>query len=165
MIRLLVSLFAFSFLSSAYGEETKTPLLAQFEGAWVSNGDAFGAPATTTMRWAKTLDGKFMRLEYRIEMTPTEGGPSRFEGTAYYQLTDGNSVRAFWADNAGSLHPVTATIEGAALVAFWGREEEGERGRSRYELLPSGDVEVTDWVKAGDDWRQFNHNVFNRVNE
>ncbi|WDI32664.1 hypothetical protein PUV54_05570 [Hyphococcus flavus] len=164
MFRILFAICAFwSLALSAAAEENTVSLLKQLEGVWVSDGDAFGGPAKTTMQWSKALDGKFMRLEYKIDMRPGTQNASVFAGTAYYQRSPDDPVRAFWADTQGSLHPIAATREDNALIAHWGREDAGEQGRSRYELLSSGEVRVTDWVKTDDGWRQFNQNTFIRV--
>ncbi len=155
---ILVAILALWATASVAADDASL-LLKKFEGDWVAENEE----ARTEMRWSEALGGKFMRIEYRINVKNETGETPVFDGTAYYQLAEGESLRAFWADTGGSLHPVSARREGNAMIAHWGRPDEGEQGRSRYELLPSGGVEVTDWVKTGDGWRRFNHNVFTRV--
>ena len=145
-------------------EETEPTIFDLLAGEWVSDGDAFGRPASTTMRWAPSLGGKFIQLNYKIVMQVGEDATSSFEGVAYYRNSNGDQFKAFWADNAGDLHPITAERDGSALVAHWGREG-GKQGRTRYELTDAGDITVTDWIKTDDGWRQFNHNTFARAAE
>lgn len=134
-------------------------LLSQFVGEWRSDGAAFGAPAESFMTWKPTLDGQFIRLDYKIQMTRESGETQVFEGIAFYKSGDGKVIRAFWADNSGDLHPIVADREGNAIVSLWGIEG-GKQGRTRYELLTPNTIEVTDWLKTSDGWRQFNNNVF-----
>lgn len=137
------------------------PFPERFIGVWTSNGDAFGGPARSMMVWAPAFEGKFTRLEYRIEMQRGEETPV-FEGVAYYRTADGPEWRAFWADNSGDLHPIRAERDGEALIAHWGREG-GKQGRTRYELTPAGEIVVTDWIRTAEGWRQFNQNTFIKV--
>jgi len=93
-----------------------------------------------------------------------ESGPAVFEGVGYYQLGDGETLQAFWSDNSGDLHPIRAEREGEALISHWGVEG-GKQGRTRYELLLSGDLQVTDWIRTSEGWRQFNQSTFTRRQE
>lgn len=147
---------------AAAGEDAEHSIFDPFHGEWRSSGPAFGAPALSRMAWAPTLDGKYFRLDYRIEMQTPEGAVSIFQGVAYYRDTGEDVVNAFWADNSGDLHPIAAERDHNALIAHWGVEG-GKQGRTRYEVLSSGEIEVTDWIKTADGWRQFNHNVFVRA--
>ena len=113
------------------------------------------------MRWAPALNGKFFRLDYSVAVTREDGAAFTFEGVAHYQLGEGAELSAYWADNSGDLHPIRAERDGDALIAHWGVEG-AKQGRTRYELLPSGEIEVTDWIRTGDEWRQFNQNRFAR---
>ncbi len=137
-------------------------LLAQLEGEWRSDGPAFGGAAQSVMIWAPALDGEFTRLEYRVSVTRDDSAAFVFEGVAHYQHGDGDALSAYWADNSGDLHPIRAERDGDALVAHWGVEG-AKQGRTRYELLPTGEVEVTDWIRTKDGWRQFNRNRFSRA--
>ena len=138
-------------------------LLEDFAGEWTSADPAFGAPATSTMRWSPAFEDKFSRLNYRIEMQQGSGATSVFEGVAYYRSAPGETLTAFWADNSGDLHPIVAVRDGQALVADWGVAGK-KQGRTRYELVEADQMEVTDWTKTEDGWRQFNHNNFKRQN-
>lgn len=142
----------------AHGEEVEA-LLQQFEGRWTSGGPAFGGAADSSMTWAPALNGKFFQLDYSVAVTREDGAAFTFEGVAHYRLGSGAALQAYWADNSGDLHPIRAEREGDALIAHWGVEG-AKQGRTRYELLQSGEVEVTDWIRTKDGWRQFNRNRF-----
>ena len=163
MIRLILTLCLSMQLPLSAAAETPSALLEQFVGEWRSDGPALGAEAVSTMTWSQALGGKFMRLDYRIDMN-RDGKSSVFEGVGYYQLGDGETIRGNWADNFGDMDPISATREGDALVSIWGVDG-GKQGRTRYELLPSGEMQVTDWVINDGDWRQFNQNTYQRISD
>lgn len=143
-------------------------ILTAFIGSWQAEGEAFGAPSTSKMQWANSeLSGKFLKLDYQINRTTPNGPQGIFSGIAYYQkpsspVPANHEIRAFWADTNGSLHPVLATIDGQALIAEWGTPDT-EQGRTRYQMTERDTIQVTDWVKTPDGWRQFNHAVFHRT--
>lgn len=162
MVRIVIIFLSVIFvaMSPARGADASV-LLQQFEGRWTSDGPAFGGAAHSVMRWAPALNGKFFRLDYSVAVTREDGAAFTFEGVAHYQLGEGAELSAYWADNSGDLHPIRAERDGDALIAHWGVEG-AKQGRTRYELLPSGEIEVTDWIRTGDEWRQFNQNRFAR---
>lgn len=143
-------------------------VLSALIGTWQATGEAFGAPSTSKMQWTDgELSGKFLRLDYLINRTTPNGPAPIFSGVAYYQMPASSSpreqdVHAFWADTNGNLHPILATMEENTLIANWGTPKT-EQGRTRYEITGQDTVDVTDWVKTPDGWRQFNHTVFTRT--
>ncbi len=163
MIRIFLALCAWFQLSLSAAAEAPASLLTQFIGEWSPSGEAFGAPAQSKMIWAPALGEKFLQIDYRIDMARASG-PAVFSGVAYYQLGEGETLKAFWADNSGDLHPILATREGEALISHWGVEG-GKQGRTRYELLAPDQMQVTDWINTPEGWRQFNHNSFARAAE
>ena len=136
--------------------------LHELLGAWRSDNPAFGLPAETTMQWAPTLDGQFVRLQHRIEMRAEDGSLRVFEGVAHYRNHGEDGAHAYWADSSGDLHPVRVIREENALVAHWGVAG-AKQGRTRYELLDADRVRVTDWLLTDDGWRQFNQAEFKRI--
>ena len=139
--------------------EEAAALLEKFEGSWISDGPAFGGAAQSVMTWAPTLGGEFFRLDYSVAVMREDGAAFTFQGIAYYRHGEGETLAAYWADNSGDLHPIRAMRDGDALVAHWGVAG-AKQGRTRYELLSSGEIDVTDWIRTGEDWRQFNRNRF-----
>lgn len=164
MLRIALSALALFFIAGEATAQAETPaaLIAEFDGEWSSDGDAFGASATSTMHWASSLDGKFMQLSYRIEMSRAADASSVFEGVAYYRLDKSDAISGFWADNSGDLHPLHAKRDGQAIVSHWGAAG-GKQGRTRYELTGADEMRVIDWILTPDGWRQFNDNIFSRT--
>lgn len=137
-------------------------LLVGFIGEWQSNGDAFGRPALSTISFTPVFEGKFVHLEYAIKIIEGDTLLPAFSGAAYYKHVSGDQYQASWADSEGSIHPITATLNGQALTSLWGTENT-RQGRTRYEILGDGTMRITDWAGVGNDWRQFNQNVFSRT--
>ncbi len=136
--------------------------LASLIGRWKSNGDAFRQPAETIMTWEPALNGQHVRLSYTIKFVNPAGPGGSFEGVAYYDHKGDGTFEAFWADNSGDLHLITATWDDKTLMSDWGREG-GKQGRTRYQLADDGTITVTDWIKnRSGEWQQFNENVFER---
>ena len=131
-------------------------------GAWRSDSLAFGLPAESTMQWTPVLDGRFVRLQHRIEMRAEDGSSSVFKGVAHYRDNGEDGAHAYWADSSGDLHPIRVAREKSALVAHWGVAG-AKQGRTRYELLDADRVRVTDWLLTDDGWRQFNQAEFSRA--
>lgn len=158
--KMILTALALVLSPPALGDDA--PIVEAFHGRWVSDGDALGAPARSTMTWSGALGGAFTHLDYRIEMRPAGAPPSVFAGKAYYRHDGDGAYRAFWADSYGDLHPVAAVRDGPALVAHWGRAG-AKQGRTRYELTAGDEMRVTDWVLTDDGWRMFNQNRFTRA--
>jgi len=167
-LKKLIWIIALPLLLTSDLAANEPTLLSTFVGSWQAEGEAFGAPSTSEMVWSDTaLSGKFFRLEYRINRPSSSGLQTIFSGLAFYQKptsanTPAQTIKAFWADTNGSLHPVIATIDEHALIAEWGTPKT-EQGRTRYQLIERDVLDVTDWVKKQGDWRQFNHTVFRRA--
>jgi hypothetical protein len=143
-----------------------TPTLAApkifeaLEGEWSAEGKAFGADAKSRMEWTPALDGKFFRVDYRIEMT-RDGGAQVFEGVGHYQPQGESGARGFWADNSGDLHPITAIVSDDVIISHWGVAG-GKQGRTEYRLKDGG-VLVTDWILTPEGWKQFNQAAFKKA--
>lgn len=150
--------------SASPGTAENEAIFQSFVGLWVSNEPAFGMSAETTMVWAPTLGGKFYRIDYRIEMQGPSEEISVFEGIGFYPAGKGKTFKAFWADNTGDLHPISAEHEGNVLTVIWGRPET-ELGRTRYELISPDQMKVTDWILTPDGWQQFNQKNLTRTGE
>lgn len=158
-----VWVIALTMLLSSTAAADPTSLLSSLKGHWQAEGEAFGAPSSSSMIWTDTaMGGKFFQLDYQINRTTAEGLQPIFAGRAYYRESSNQQLKAFWIDTNGNLHPVSAIVEDSALVAHWGTAET-EQGRTRYQLNGQGILEVTDWVKSSGGWRQFNHTVFARA--
>jgi len=162
LLMLFAAVFQLMIPSVATASEKADATLADFVGDWQSNGVTFGQPAHSMLRWHPALNDKFMRVDYEIKSADKPDAPTMFKGLGFYQISDGASLKAFWADSSGDLHPISAKINGRTLVSTWGVAG-GKLGRTHYELNAAGQIEVTDWLLRNDGWRQFNHNVFSRL--
>lgn len=149
----IVALFAAVFFSSA--SAMADGFFMGVEGKWHSSEPAFGMPAETTLGFQSTLAGKFIRLNYKIEMTLPSGELSLFEGEALYPAKSDTLIKAFWVDNTGNMHPIRAEISHGRLLADWGTPET-EVGRTEYKILEDGNLSVTDWVLREGQYEIFN---------
>ncbi len=164
-IRYLIFSLLFTFLIPAGAANTEEPTLpSSFYGQWQSDGDAFGQTALSLMTWTVDLNGRFSRLDYKIKMNQGTNKETAFIGVAYYKPGENNMFTAFWADNTGDLHPIKATLDGHTLWSIWGVEGK-KLGRTRYEIIAPEVMQVTDWIKTGEAWQQFNNNTFIRLDE
>ncbi|WP_421785242.1 hypothetical protein [Hyphobacterium sp.] len=135
--------------------------LPQFLGDWQSDGEAFGQPAQSRMKWTSIMDGCFHQLDYRIETNPGSEESWTFLGRGTHYFVDGD-IEGHWIDNNGDLHDLRGSASDTELLVYWG-EATGQLGRSRYALTEDGAIQVTDWVLTDEGWRQFNNNRFERV--
>ena len=150
--------------SSGYAQSTE-PLVNRFSGIWRGEGKAFGMTARLDMKWEQVLENKFVRLSLRNEMQNANGQKRVFEGHAYYQpvgaVTDGK-YEARWFDSRGVSFHIKAQTEGDTLVAFWGSPET-EQGKSVYQVVGPGKMEVVDSVRQKDGtWREFGRFIVHR---
>ncbi len=134
-------------------------ILDRFEGTWTADTEAFRQPARSTMRWSRAVEGKWWRLEYRIDFKAPQVAP--FAGVAYYKTTAPGRHVATWVDSTGDLHPIEATDDGSALTSLWGVPGE-KYGKSEYRFTATG-VEVTDWIQREGAWLEFNRTRFVRA--
>ncbi len=132
-------------------------LLARLAGDWIGEGDVMGKRVAVMLHVGPVLAGRFTELRW----LNLGGGAAhtRFEGRAVYALESPGHYRATWWDSEGSEHPIMASEQGdATLEALW-----GEAGRTRYTLLPGGEIEVIDSTKHKDgNWVEFGRSHLTR---
>ncbi|MEE9434617.1 MAG: hypothetical protein V3V15_10305 [Sphingorhabdus sp.] len=135
-------------------------LLDRVSGRWVAQGNSFGPETVSELDWAKTLDGRFYRIDYRIQTAGN--GRIIFAGTGHYRATKAKATSGYWADSGGELHPLSVRFTDDRIETIWGRAD-GKMGRTHY-ALESGDtaMRVTDWLLSPEGWRQFNTALFTR---
>ena len=153
-------------LVGAHAEELEeTSIFQNLEGVWVSDNDAFGSPAASTMRWSSDLNGRFFRIEYEVEVRRSPGDGWTFEGVGYYRAPEpeAETVNGYWADNSGRSPPRSKLSYRKMRSLPIGVLRAAKQGRTKYERTEDGEIRVTDWIKTDDGWRQFNQNVFRRV--
>ena len=124
-------------------------LLRALAGGWIGSGTVMKREAHVELELQPVLGGR----SYRLAWTNSGGKDGRelFEGLAIYEEKADGTLVATWWDSQGARHAVTATADAKALTALW-----GERGRTVYRLLDTGELEVTDSVKRPDgSWSEF----------
>jgi hypothetical protein len=130
--------------------------LRTLAGGWIGTGTVLKREAHVELTVAPALGDRFVRLQW--VNNGGKDGRELFEGLAIYEEREDGSFAATWWDSQGSRHAVTATLEGQALTALW-----GERGRTVYRLLETGELEVVDSVKRPDgSWGEFGRNTLRR---
>lgn len=153
---IIIMLSTITMRTSAQGENP----LDNFIGQWVSSGNAFGQPATSTLHWQPALDDKFIHIDYQIKFSQLANGSS-FKGVGYYRQSSDNNFEGFWADNSGDMHPLNAALEDNVLMTTWGVAGK-KLGRTQYDLSNTNQMIVTDWIMNKGAWQQFNQNTFTR---
>lgn len=134
----------------------KASFLRRIAGGWIGTGAVMKRESHVELAVTPVLAGKFVRLHW----TNNGGRDGRdlFEGLAVYEEREDGSLAATWWDSQGARHAIAATLEGQALTALW-----GERGRTVYRLLDTGELEVVDSVKRPDGtWAEFGRNTLKR---
>jgi hypothetical protein len=134
----------------------KAGFLRTIAGGWIGTGSVMRRESHVELTVEPVLAGAFVRLHW--VNGGGKDGRDLFEGLAVYEERPDGSFAATWWDSQGSRHPVTATLEGQALTALW-----GERGRTVYRLLETGELEVVDSVKRPDGaWGEFGRTTLKR---
>jgi hypothetical protein len=131
-------------------------VLRTLAGRWIGTGAVTKREAHVELELEPALGGKYYRLSWRNN--GGKDGRELFEGLAIYEKKPDGTLAATWWDSQGARHAVTAVAEAKAITALW-----GERGRTVYRLLESGELEVVDSVKRPDgSWAEFGRSVLKR---
>jgi hypothetical protein len=102
------------------------------------------------------LGGRFVHLHWAN--AGGREGRELFEGLAIYEERPDGSLAATWWDSRGGRHAVTATASGSAMSALW-----GDRGRTVYRLMETGELEVVDSTRQPDGtWAEFGRTMLKR---
>ncbi len=130
--------------------------LRGLSGGWIGRGSVMKRESHVELSVTPVLGARFLELHW-----VNSGGPdghNLFEGFAVYEEKPDGTLAATWWDSQGARHAVAATVEGKAMTALW-----GERGRTVYRLLDTGELEVVDSVKRQDgSWSEFGRSTLTR---
>jgi len=138
------------------GAASGASVLAALAGAWIGSGTVQSREAHVELRVEPVLGGRFTRLGW--SNLGGKEGHELFEGLAIYEQRPDGVLAASWWDSQGSRYSVSATADATSLTALW-----GERGRTVYRLLATGELEVTDSAKQPDGgWREFGRTTLKR---
>jgi len=135
------------------------PVLATLEGRWKGEGELLDRPATFSMNWVKSLNGRYLRLEFGNAYTDVDPIEGVLEAHAYY-LLGGTTLTGRWIDSRGMMLSIEAEIVDSTLVAHWSGEE---NGRTEYHVIDEDTVEVTDYVHVNGEYYPFAKARYQRV--
>ena len=127
-------------------------ILERLQGLWEGEGTWLGAKGRSKLTITPVLEGRFTRLEYRVERASAEPA-LRFAGDAYYAVASGR-LSGTWFDSQGNVYPLQARAQEGALVVEWGAAGE-PRGRTTYRRVDAVQLDVIDEIKGKDgDFRE-----------
>jgi len=133
-----------------------TSFLRGLAGGWIGAGVVMKRDAHVELTITPVLGGRFVRLHW--VNNGGRDGREPFEGLAIYEERPDGTLAATWWDSQGARHAVTATASGSAMTALW-----GERGRTVYRRLDTGELEVVDSVTKPDgSWAEFGRTTLKR---
>jgi hypothetical protein len=133
-----------------------TSFLRRLAGAWIGSGAVLKREAHVELTVSPVVGGRFVRLYWAN--TGGRDGRELFEGLAIYEERPDGTFAATWWDSQGARHAVTAIASSSALTALW-----GDRGRTVYRLLETGELEVVDSMKKTDgSWAEFGRTTLKR---
>ena len=136
---------------------------SKLTGSWAGEGKAFGMPSRPEMKWELTLNGKFIKLNYKTEMKSSKGETQVFEGHGYYKSLGQGKYQGVWFDSQGEQHPIVATFENDALTANWGTPE-NTLGKTVYRLITPNEMELIDSIRKKDGtWQEFSRARLKRM--
>lgn len=128
-------------------------ILERMQGLWEGEGTWLGAKGRGRLAITAVLEGRFTRLEYRVEGVGVEP-VLRFAGDAYYAVSGGR-LSGTWFDSQGNIHPLQARAADGALVVDWGPLGE-PKGRTTYRRVDAVQLDVVDEAKGKDgSFREF----------
>jgi hypothetical protein len=138
------------------GAPAQAGFLGKLAGGWIGHGAVLKREAHVELTVAPALGGRFVRLQWVNH--GGRDGREAFEGLAIYEERPDGTASATWWDSQGARHAVIATASGKALTALW-----GDRGRTVYRLLETGELEVVDSLKNADgSWSDFGRSTLKR---
>lgn len=146
-----------AFVAAAFPQSS---VLDRFAGAWKGEGKVNGRESKVEMVWEPVTGGRHYRIGYRNSM---EGG-TVFEGTALYSPNPSGGFSGLWVDSFGFSRPIVAEFSNETLTSNWGSPET-EEGRTEYRLTGADSMQVTDFVRTKDGWREFGRVSYRRASD
>ena len=133
-----------------------TSFLRRLAGGWIGSGAVQKREAHVELTVSPVVGGRFVRLHWAN--TGGRDGRELFEGLAIYEECPDGTFAATWWDSQGARHAVTAIASASALTALW-----GDRGRTVYRLLETGELEVVDSMKKTEgSWAELGRTTLKR---
>ena len=148
-------------VGAAAQESERPPGPEALMGEWRGDCDAWGTAARCELDWGDGLHADHMTVRYAI--LHGESGEAIFLGDGVYRV-GADALDGYWSDSGGAIHPLAATWDGATFTTHWGTAGAAQ-GRTRYQLLDDGTLQVTDWALREDGWRQFMDVTYQRTGD
>jgi hypothetical protein len=139
-----------------------TDAISMFTGTWHGVGTFQKMPSKVDARF--TSDGPDnLSLTINIVATPANGKSIAFTGNGRYQRQGNQHWIGNWSDSTGAAYGIQPTFTQGALVVDWGPDAP-VRGRSEYQILSSGQLQIDDYVpRAPNDLQLFATATLQRV--
>ena len=126
---------------------------------WTGQGELMGNNATFEMQWSHALDGRFVQLEFKNEMTLKNGNTIVFKSHAFYKFNNDKTIEGMWFDSRGIYFPLKGTFNDTEIQINWGSPEI-EQGKTIYTL--SGEtIQVKDFVLKEGEYVHFGNATYN----
>lgn len=151
-VTMLLYMFIFVFACNAQYTQADDMFPTTYLGKWVSNDDAFGGPARSELEFARTLNNKFVEVDYKI--TSNTSNTEVFAGKGFYQSLEPGNAQGHWFDSNGDMLILSAKVDSKKITSNWGVEGT-KRGKTVYELT-SGGLKVTDYIYRDEEYTLFN---------
>ena len=139
-------------------------LIDKFIGSWSGKGLLFGMEAEFTMKWERVLQKQFVHLIFQNSFKDSEGHERIFKAQAFYKFNDENQFQGSWFDSRGMTFPLKANIGDSALTTLWGSPET-EEGKTIYQLVGDGKLDVNDFILKEGQWKKFGHAIYHRIDK
>lgn len=134
----------------------------EFIGNWTGKGTLFGAEANFKMSWKRTVDDKFIELNFENRFK-TANGEQKLTAKAIYWFTDEENLKGNWYDSRGFVFPLKAEFKNKTLTSLWGDSDSVEKGKTVYQLTDKA-ITVQDYVWRDGEMSPFGSSVYEKVN-
>jgi hypothetical protein len=146
----------------AQEEPSTAGVFERLEGVWSGSGTLFGRPAGFGMEWRLEWDRRIATLRFDNAFVAEDGARTPvLEAVAYYRARGGGEARGTWIDSRGEILALRFEAGDSTLTVHW--EADTESGRTEYLLVEEDVLEVMDFVRSGDDWREFGRALYRRT--
>src|SRR5262245_24635456 len=122
-------------------------ILERRQGLWEGDGSCLCTKGRGTLAITPVLEGRFTRLEYRLERRGSEPA-LRFAGDAYYAVANGR-LSGTWFDSQGNVYALETRAQDGALVFEWGPVG-NPKGRTTLKRIDAVQLDVIEEARGSD---------------
>jgi hypothetical protein len=137
-VKITLILFYLSINTSAQAQKT---FAERALGSWEGTGTLFGMEAQFSMKWERTLNGKFLKLTFQNRFKDQRGKEHVMDAHGYYNTVNGKGQ---WLDSRGQILPLLLSMDKKTLKVFWG-DDDTEQGKTIY-MIVGKKMAVEDYV-------------------